>query len=82
MLTEVDYLDMNGSICWFCGCDLNIKELSEQSKFENIYFLNNDTIVFENFRESKNIRFIGSTFWSDPIGGEWQISDGVIYQIK
>ena len=36
MLTEVDYFDMGGSMCWFCGCDIKIEELSEQTGFENI----------------------------------------------
>ena len=36
MLTEVDYIDMNGSICWFCGQDLRINELCEQSGFDNV----------------------------------------------
>ncbi len=36
MLIEVDYLDKNGSVCWFCGNPLNINELAENSYSDKI----------------------------------------------
>lgn len=36
MLTEVDYLDSNGSVCWFCGQPLNIDKLKKTSYVGNV----------------------------------------------